>query len=158
MEEKFMRHIRKNEKGCWIWIGASPMYPKYKNMSAHRFAWISTHCKIPDGNILRHKCFNPRCVNLEHLEVTTREANLRHIKHNPDYQGKPISGVDPKKFITTNVFREMLRENGIHRSAFWVRMLIASKKIKSYKFYVSRVIPIEAAVKFISKACRIGRG
>ena len=43
--------------------------------SAHRATWILYRRCTPVDLEVRHKCDNPRCVNINHLEIGTREDN-----------------------------------------------------------------------------------
>ena len=44
---------------------------------AHRWAWIQAHGEIPEELLVRHKCDNPPCINVDHLELGTDEDNAR---------------------------------------------------------------------------------
>ena len=46
----------------------------------HRKAWEREGGPIPDGMDLDHLCRNRWCINVEHLEVTTRKVNLNRGK------------------------------------------------------------------------------
>jgi hypothetical protein len=41
----------------------------------HRLVWQEHYGEIPKGLIVRHKCDNPKCINIEHLELGTRKDN-----------------------------------------------------------------------------------
>lgn len=43
----------------------------------YRSLYQKKHGKIPRRSILHHRCENPRCINIEHLELITQS---RHIK------------------------------------------------------------------------------
>lgn len=43
--------------------------------SAHRAMWILWHRSTPVGLEVRHKCDNPCCVNIDHLEIGTARDN-----------------------------------------------------------------------------------
>jgi hypothetical protein len=46
---------------------------------AHRKAWeLAAGQPVPKGKVLHHSCENRRCVNVEHLELTTQEAHATH--------------------------------------------------------------------------------
>lgn len=71
---------------CWLWTGSrSPLgYGKFVPDStassvpkqAHRVAYESLICQIPDGLVLDHLCKNPPCVNPWHLDPVTQAVNL----------------------------------------------------------------------------------
>ena len=44
---------------------------------AHRLAWTEAYGPIPDGQVVRHRCDNPPCVRLDHLELGTQADNVR---------------------------------------------------------------------------------
>lgn len=61
---------------CHIWIGIEKNhYGIYNNESSHRIMWKYKMGEIPDGLIVRHKCDNGLCVNIEHLELGTHQDN-----------------------------------------------------------------------------------
>jgi hypothetical protein len=63
--------------------------------------------KIPEGKIIRHKCDNPACINIEHLEIGTHQDNAQdRIKRNRSAKG--IKNSNSK--LTDNQVREIKKE------------------------------------------------
>lgn len=47
-----------------------------KHVSAHRTAWELAFGPLPSGHVIRHKCDNPPCIRLSHLEPGTQLDNI----------------------------------------------------------------------------------
>lgn len=69
--------------GCWNWVG-----PRLSNgygschiegikTTAHRAQFWLFNGKIERGHEIHHKCHNPSCVNLDHLESLSIFAHSR---------------------------------------------------------------------------------
>jgi HNH endonuclease len=41
--------------------------------------WTLIHEEIPAGQVVRHKCDNPLCINTDHLELGTQKENMRDM-------------------------------------------------------------------------------
>ena len=66
------------DQPCSEWAGAT--YPAGYGRTtdgrrAHRVAWEEANGPIPDGMVVMHKCDNPICVEVAHLEVGTNADN-----------------------------------------------------------------------------------
>jgi hypothetical protein len=48
-----------------------------RQMTASRWVWLMANGPIPDGMVVRHKCDNPPCFRLSHLELGTVADNNR---------------------------------------------------------------------------------
>ena len=48
-------------------------------LPAHRAMWMAKNktLELDRNTVIRHKCDNPRCVNIEHLEVGTHKDNAK---------------------------------------------------------------------------------
>lgn len=102
---RFLRSIRKQDNGCWIWQGESNndnygMFrprPGAARSMAHRYSYEAHRGPIPDGMDVGHTCHDRavedglcpggrdcphrKCVNPAHLEAQTRSENTRLQNH-----------------------------------------------------------------------------
>tara|TARA_R110000803_G_scaffold54209_1_gene110859 strand:- start:2718 stop:3035 length:318 start_codon:yes stop_codon:yes gene_type:complete len=69
------------ENECIEWIGAfnngnCPVtWYQGQVRSAHRVLWTLTNGLIPQRHIIAHHCDNPKCMNIDHLLLTTHYEN-----------------------------------------------------------------------------------
>lgn len=76
------------DTGCFIWIGAVAgsgngygyLKVNGRSVRAHRHFWMQLHGPIPKRKVLHHKCENTRCVNPNHLELTTQKRNIAYYR------------------------------------------------------------------------------
>ncbi len=70
---------------CLIWGGAvvhggyGVVMRSGRHVRLTRFLWERFHGPIPPGLCVRHKCDDPRCCNVEHLELGTHRENMRDM-------------------------------------------------------------------------------
>src|SRR5690606_19178092 len=50
-----------------------------KMLATHRVAWELARGPIPDGMDVDHRCWNPICMNVEHLRLATRSQNNAYL-------------------------------------------------------------------------------
>lgn len=82
--ERFTHMYAVNEaNGCWEWRGVLDKrgYGRFidENGSAdmaHRWSYKHFVGAIPENLVVHHKCFNPKCVNPDHLEPATHRENI----------------------------------------------------------------------------------
>lgn len=109
------KHILSNKCSqsgtCLIWKGYCDIYGygitsfRSKTMSVHILS-MRIHLKgdIPEGQIVRHKCLNKRCCNIEHLELGTHKDNSNdRIRDGTDNRGEKA----PNATITNEIAKEI---------------------------------------------------
>jgi len=83
--ERFWSKTEVAANGCIIWkaaknewgYGVFALGTKRKHVVAHRVAWmLAGRGEVPKGQILRHVCDTPACVNAEHLVLGTQADNM----------------------------------------------------------------------------------
>jgi hypothetical protein len=90
--EKFWSRVRKNEGGCWLWLGGThkggygSFRSNHKVIQAHWAGYALKHGIVPDGKILHHTCKNPACVNPDHLMVLTRREHSQQHPEGPCFK------------------------------------------------------------------------
>lgn len=83
------------ENGCWNFNGPigtdgyGKVTFKKETYRAHRFmAHLTIKPLMSDTEIVAHKCDNPRCINPEHLFITTALGNMQ----DRDGKGRGVHG------------------------------------------------------------------
>lgn len=73
-----------NGTACRLWAGTK-MESGYglikirgRAFLAHKHAFVLVRGEIAPGMVINHLCYQPACVNVEHLEACTQRANLLH--------------------------------------------------------------------------------
>ena len=71
-----------DERGCYICTshargthGYPCVHKDGRNQNLHRVLYEEAHGSIPAGLVVRHRCDEPRCINLEHLVLGTPKQN-----------------------------------------------------------------------------------
>ncbi len=83
ISERFWQKVEvRGPDECWPWRGKLNTYgygelkADCKRRLAHRLLVEWANGPIPSGHVVRHKCDNPSCVNLWHLELGTQADNV----------------------------------------------------------------------------------
>lgn len=144
-EESFAARTRA-DGGCLVWTGArneagygiqtAGGSRARKPGLAHRYAWERANGPIPDGMKVDHICWNPACVNVEHLRLASNAENVR-------YRKGPNSGRE--NALPRNVYRK--------RDKFRVQIV---KDGKAHGFGVYETVGEADAVAAAARACLFG--
>jgi hypothetical protein len=85
-----------NDNGCHVCTSHVPNESGYIHFRrdgircyAHRYIYELNYGEIPEGMIVRHKCDNPPCINIEHLEIGTPKENMMDmVERNRSLKGE----------------------------------------------------------------------
>ena len=98
----FWERVEKlGDDDCWIWGGVKDQHGYGRvhfmtnKIKAHRVSYEMRFGPIPDGNIIRHKCDNPSCVNPNHLEPGTQKDNAVDMSKRGRLNPKSILNLRP---------------------------------------------------------------
>ncbi len=65
-----------SDNTCWIWQLSDP---RFKRVSAHRFAYERFVGPIPPGRYVRRTCGSELCINPRHLELTFQNNSTNRL-------------------------------------------------------------------------------
>jgi len=85
--ERLQLHSTRDERtGCLLWTGKTYRDLPYGRLGidrrqhvAHRVAWEIANGPVPAGQIVRHRCDNPQCIEPAHLELGTQADNMQDM-------------------------------------------------------------------------------
>lgn len=127
-EEKY---IPEPMSGCWLWI-ASELgngYGQFRmgvEVLAHRVSYRLFKGEIPPGEVVRHTCDTPSCVNPDHLELGTyRDNNQDRDRRGRNFQSRKTECLNGHPFSEENT-----RTRGGHR---WCRRCDADRRLRYRK-------------------------
>lgn len=80
-EKRFFEKIKKNENGCWIWVGSlnkgyGQTYYNGRLVKAHRASYRHFRGIFNTKYHVDHLCGTPACVNPDHLSPCSPEENI----------------------------------------------------------------------------------
>jgi len=140
MEARFRKYVSQTptETGCLLWTGyAQQQTQNYrrpyfsvatgKPAVASRVAYQLWKGDIPEGQVVRHTCDNPLCVNPDHLLLGTHQDNIRdkvergrgRVPHNTIGERNPQSKLTEeqvREIRQSTQTAEFVRRFGVCRS------------------------------------------
>ena len=132
-EESFNARIAKRGD-CIVWTGGRDAHgygqirANGKAAYAHRYAWERSRGAIPPGMVVDHICWNPLCVNVEHLRLATRGQNVRYRQGPQKCSKTGLRGVSP---FRKNKFRGRVTHRGVEHSAIFDTIEEAHEYVKA---------------------------
>jgi hypothetical protein len=84
-DDRFWRQVdRRSEEECWPWTGATikgygHSHDNYEHYYAHRRSYEMHVRPLTQGEVVRHTCDNPPCVNPVHLVAGTQRQNIEDM-------------------------------------------------------------------------------
>lgn len=85
MNLEFIHSRCKEDGGCQIWQGSTngSGHPKMHDRTCRRVVWELVKGPLPKGKLVTTSCDDVRCLNPEHLKLTTKSevskaSNARH--------------------------------------------------------------------------------
>ena len=129
LEQRFQSRVQQSgAEECWKWLGYKDqrgygiIYDAYgKPVKAHRYAWeLENQRKIPSGQVMRHLCGVPGCVNPRHLRPGTQRENAQDmVKHGRAHLAKltedDVISARHKHYIDGRSIYGLAKEYGITR-------------------------------------------
>lgn len=100
---------------CWFWRagrdkqGYGVFWDGEKNVRAHRFAYELWVGLIPEGQIVRHTCHTPSCVNPDHLTTGTHQDNSNDKVF---AERHPRGGTHGRSVLSETQVKEIYEANG----------------------------------------------
>ena len=99
---------------CVNWPGAKVGQTDYgeawasgRKVRAHRLSYEYHKGPIPDGQVIRHTCDNPTCINPAHLLAGTQAQNIQDAAARKRMKGRPKLTADDvqeiRQMITAGV-------------------------------------------------------
>lgn len=95
--------------GCWLWMrsrnpgGYGKTRWDGRDVLAHRRCWEALMGPVPEGQVLRHSCDTPACVNPGHLQMGTHLDNAQDCSR----RGRAAGTGRGKNRLTPDLVRQI---------------------------------------------------
>ena len=92
---------------------------KKKNGYAHREAWEELNGPIPKGLVIRHKCHNRKCINVDHLMIGSCKDNTKDMfdAGRNFVQTRTITDEVIQRYLNGEPTDKLAEEIGVHRNS-----------------------------------------
>ena len=137
--------LEENENGCQECIshckddcGYTRIMINGKHERLFRIIFEKENGKIPENMVVRHKCDNPACCNIKHLEIGTQKDNVADMIN----RGRSLKGKPNTKIRGRNNNNSKLNETQVIEI---YNSKLSSRKL-AMKYNVSR-----ATIRYIKK-------
>lgn len=120
-KQRFNAKVQKTDT-CWLWaaatnsVGYGQLRVEGKALYAHRMSYLMHKGPIPTGQILRHTCDIPHCVNPEHLIVGTHKDNTEDARDRNRFGAQRKAGNSKLTWEAVREIRKLLKA-GTHTKA-----------------------------------------
>jgi|SRR3990170_2519324 len=108
---RFFSFVRKNDNGCWLWIGSTwrsgyaCFWEAGRSWRAHMWAYLTYRGPLPENLQLDHQCNQPACVNPWHLRAVTPRENVLRSKTAPTaMNARKVSCIKGHPFDNDNTY------------------------------------------------------
>lgn len=115
LEERIAEKISVNSKTqCHEWLGSTTkkgygmIWVDNGMKLVHRVRYEMTYGPIDQGNVIRHKCDNPKCSNPEHLIIGTHAENMKDMV----VRNRQATGIkNGRAKITPEIVKQIINSN-----------------------------------------------
>ena len=92
IKERFLKKVDRSEKytECHIWLasknktGHGMFSVMGRTMPASRYAFMMFRGEVSNHEVITQTCFNPSCVNPDHLELSSKRKIGKRVTIHPD--------------------------------------------------------------------------
>lgn len=135
---------------CKDSCGYTRIYIHGKHERLFRYIYEQKYGKIPKDKLIRHKCDNPSCCNIEHLEIGTPKDNVTDMivrgrynphKDNPNCRGEKnkfnkLTKEEVKNiFISNESYSKMSKKYNVSKT-----LIYRIRKQIDWKWYTNTLI------------------
>lgn len=123
--ERFWAKVNKNgpvhcelKTPCWLWTAytGAAGYGRFGRQNAHRVSFLLTHGALTPGLEIDHICRVRNCVNPEHLQELTHQANVDRclrVKNAESRDKYKTSKTSPKGHCPRGHAYDLVRKDGV---------------------------------------------